>query len=367
MKNYYDILGVEINSTSEQIKTAYRKLAIKFHPDKNSGDKYFEERFKEIQTAYDTLINENSRNQYNTKLFTFFQKVSSSESNQKQQQARYEKPTYKQPNQTTRPKKSRTPVILLIIFLLSTWFILKQVGGKYNNFNDVDLKKSNDKVVDQEKDIPLSKATEVINEDEKLNSEYSNLLQDLERKYDLVTGFSDGMILVSLKNKYGFLNERGEIVVPVSYEIAMPFNEGLAAVKKNGMWGYINKSGSLVIPYSNYTNVRSFSEGFAAVQVNYKNWGYINKFGNEVISAKYEDAKDFSNGFAGVGINITLSDINGNYGFVNRYGQEIVPLIYKRIVKNFTNKDGIVVAELKDENENSVWVGDDGRPAMWEN
>lgn len=73
MKNFYQILGVSINATNDEIKTAYRKLATKFHPDKNNGDKYFEERFKEIQLAYDILNNEFSRSEYNKKLYDFYQ------------------------------------------------------------------------------------------------------------------------------------------------------------------------------------------------------------------------------------------------------------------------------------------------------
>ncbi len=55
MKDYYYILGIEKHATDEQIKSAYKKLAVKFHPDKNNGDKFFEERFKDIQEAYETL------------------------------------------------------------------------------------------------------------------------------------------------------------------------------------------------------------------------------------------------------------------------------------------------------------------------
>jgi DnaJ-class molecular chaperone len=64
MKDYYYILGIKQNSSQEEIKKAYRKLSIKFHPDKNDGDDFFTERFKEIQEAYETLIDNTKRNSY---------------------------------------------------------------------------------------------------------------------------------------------------------------------------------------------------------------------------------------------------------------------------------------------------------------
>ena len=56
MKDYYQILGIDKNSSLEEIKAAYKKLSKKFHPDLNDGDKFFEEKFKELQNAYDVLI-----------------------------------------------------------------------------------------------------------------------------------------------------------------------------------------------------------------------------------------------------------------------------------------------------------------------
>lgn len=64
MKDYFYILGIEQNASIEQIKSAYRKLSIKFHPDKNSGDKFFEDRFKEILEAYETLGSDDKRRVY---------------------------------------------------------------------------------------------------------------------------------------------------------------------------------------------------------------------------------------------------------------------------------------------------------------
>ena len=64
IKDYYYILGIARNASQDEIKKAYRKLSIKFHPDKNDGDKFFEERFKDINEAYETLVDDAKRKIY---------------------------------------------------------------------------------------------------------------------------------------------------------------------------------------------------------------------------------------------------------------------------------------------------------------
>jgi molecular chaperone DnaJ len=64
MKNLYDSLGVKKTATPDEIKKAYRKLARQHHPDANAGNKESEERFKEVQHAYDVLADPEKRKQY---------------------------------------------------------------------------------------------------------------------------------------------------------------------------------------------------------------------------------------------------------------------------------------------------------------
>lgn len=64
-KDYYKILGVGRSASQDEIKKAFRKLAVKYHPDKNPGDKAAEEKFKEITEAYEVLGKEDSRRKYN--------------------------------------------------------------------------------------------------------------------------------------------------------------------------------------------------------------------------------------------------------------------------------------------------------------
>jgi len=68
MKDFYYILGTDANCSFDEIKEAYRKLSKKFHPDLNQEDKYFESRFKEIQQAYETLIDPIKRAKYDEAL-----------------------------------------------------------------------------------------------------------------------------------------------------------------------------------------------------------------------------------------------------------------------------------------------------------
>lgn len=63
-KDYYEVLGISKSAGSEEIKKAYRKMAVKFHPDKNPGDHQAEERFKEIGEAYDILADPQKRAAY---------------------------------------------------------------------------------------------------------------------------------------------------------------------------------------------------------------------------------------------------------------------------------------------------------------
>lgn len=63
-RDYYEVLGVSKSSTPEEIKKAYRKMALKYHPDKNQGDKEAEEKFKEAAEAYEVLSNADKKSRY---------------------------------------------------------------------------------------------------------------------------------------------------------------------------------------------------------------------------------------------------------------------------------------------------------------
>src|ERR1051326_5229068 len=63
-RDYYEVLGVSRTATDQEIKSAYRRLAVKYHPDKNPNDAAAEEQFKEAAEAYSVWSNDEQRNRY---------------------------------------------------------------------------------------------------------------------------------------------------------------------------------------------------------------------------------------------------------------------------------------------------------------
>src|SRR5438270_8449314 len=63
-RDYYEVLGVSSSATEQEIKSAYRRLAVKFHPDKNPGDAQAEDKFKEAAEAYSILSDADQRRRY---------------------------------------------------------------------------------------------------------------------------------------------------------------------------------------------------------------------------------------------------------------------------------------------------------------
>jgi len=68
VKDYYYFLGVPQNASAKDIKKAYRKLSLKYHPDKNENDDYFSDRFKEVKEAYETLTDPQRKRIYDQNL-----------------------------------------------------------------------------------------------------------------------------------------------------------------------------------------------------------------------------------------------------------------------------------------------------------
>ena len=137
--------------------------------------------------------------------------------------------------------------------------------------------------------------------------------------------------------KYGYINEKGEEVIPCQFDYATDFcEEGTAFVAKEVSqdaykYGMIDTSGKMIVDYI-YSDVYEFEDNDLAIVVKggeigddgYEKFlsGYINKKGKEVIPCQYTSASRFSNGYAAV------CDENYKYGYINEKGDVVIPFQY---------------------------------------
>ena len=144
--------------------------------------------------------------------------------------------------------------------------------------------------------------------------------ETMDLKYDRTEILDTGSALVSRKKEKGLINSSGYEVAPLEkYSDISTFFEGLARVNLNGKRGFIDQRGNLAIA-PEYEEGNIFKEGFAAVKLNGK-WGFIDRNGKEIIPFIYDDAAWFSEGLAAV-------NSGGKYGYVNMEGKEVIPFLF---------------------------------------
>ena len=172
-KNYYIILEVKSNATADEIKSAYRLLAKKYHPDKNIGNKAAEEYFKEIQQAYGVLSNPEKRKKYDLKAAYGTRPQPQQKSNStgpqytgnayqyaqqqayaKQQQAYYQKQTAEKTNNKSEKKDSgetwqilvSVGIALVLLYFIISYSTEKTVVAKPDDFVKESVEKMNAQV-----------------------------------------------------------------------------------------------------------------------------------------------------------------------------------------------------------------------------
>ena len=133
----------------------------------------------------------------------------------------------------------------------------------------------------------------------------------IQPRFERAASFSEDAACVRMNNKFGFINNVGEVIIPYRFDVAFSFSEGLAAVCANDKWGFINHTGTSVIPYR-FDNAKSFSEGLAPVYVNGK-WGFIDREGKCQSAYKYDNVNPFSDGLA-------AAEYRGKWGFIDNEG-----------------------------------------------
>lgn len=153
--------------------------------------------------------------------------------------------------------------------------------------------------------------------------------------FDSYNMFSDGLVAVRTKKKYGFIDRNGNFIIKPRFNQASNFYEGLAAVEIGCVSGYINTKGKIVIK-PKFNIAGDFSDGLAAVEPISKdsecsvasfhdNMGYIDKTGKMVIQANFGRSFDFVNGIASVSFDEPWDVIGaiGKRGYIDKTGNYI--------------------------------------------
>ena len=211
----------------------------------------------------------------------------------------------------------------------------------------------------------------------------------IKANYDYASEFSEGLARVGKNGKYGFVNEKGKVIIPIRYVAASNFNYGLAVVKTiDNKCFFIDKTGK---PFNEnvYHDAKSFSEGLAAVQDQYYKYGFINTKGEVVIPQEYSVVSWFKEGIAAVGKSeggktlYAYIDKNGNkltdfefeeakdfqsgvgrvkkdgkYALIDKFGFPITSYEFDYI-SEFSEEDGLALAK---KSGFDIYLDKEGRP-----
>jgi len=166
LKNYYDILGIAEDANLDEIKKAYRKLSMKFHPDKNENDVFFSDLFKRITEAYETLADPQRRGRYDTMLksqiiddvlendYSYADEADSTPKykdnshyydEQKRTAQAYEDIVVKNENKRKREKRVIRRIVILVVLGLSAYYFKDEIADtitevKLRYFNQATLR-----------------------------------------------------------------------------------------------------------------------------------------------------------------------------------------------------------------------------------
>src|SRR5690625_1567915 len=125
---------------------------------------------------------------------------------------------------------------------------------------------------------------------------------------------------VQLGQKFGHLNEAGELAIPAEFDGVGAFSEGMAPVKIEDEWGYIDTTGTVVVT-PEYLRALPFSHGLAPV-ADLWGWKFIDRTGAQAFERVFESANPFSEGLAAV-------KWRGKWGYVDTTGRMVVPPRYE--------------------------------------
>ncbi|MCV3450252.1 WG repeat-containing protein [Campylobacter lari] len=174
-----------------------------------------------------------------------------------------------------------------------------------------------------------------------------------QTKFKNIKKYKENLTTICLKDKWGFIDKKGEIAIDTKYNKTKDFFQGMAAVEIDNKWGFIDKKGNLVIETKydfidgldddlaffdiqgasriglylilNKENIVSyFHDGLASILIN-KKFGFIDKNEKLIIKAQYDEVGHFNKGFA----KVKQSD---KWGLIDKKGKIIVKIKYNQII-----------------------------------
>jgi hypothetical protein len=154
--------------------------------------------------------------------------------------------------------------------------------------------------------------------------------------YDEVGDFDFGLVSVRLNNKWGYYNAQGQTAVPINFDaVSGLWRDELSAVRLQGKWGYINPRGETVIK-PRFDKVTEFRKGLAKVEVN-RRWGVIDTAGNTIIPPAFDAILSVDDP------RLLLVSLDRRYGYYNSNGKEIIPPRLVKPVEARYNSGGVQV------------------------
>ncbi len=144
----------------------------------------------------------------------------------------------------------------------------------------------------------------------------------LEPRYETIGKFHEGIAMVTMNGKIGYINKEVDEIVPPYYDDAENFSNNIAVVGEGGRYGAIIRNGRMTVPLQ-YNELDDFSEGLAAVSDS-ASYGYINRVGTVVIPLQFDFAGVFKNGFA-------ICESGELYGVINNSGKVVIPFRYEEM------------------------------------
>ncbi len=158
-----------------------------------------------------------------------------------------------------------------------------------------------------------------------------------------ISSFSEGLAAVNIRNKWGWIDKSGQVVIQPEYDWVNEMSEGVAVVSIGDEVFIIDRNGEKIFSQSRsglrlniYENAR-FSEGLIpALDTKTSKWGFIDKTSNFIIGPKFDDACNFSEGLARV---MMVKDGEEMVGFIDHSGKFITPPIFNSDVEFRRNSD----------------------------